>query len=545
MLGKADFNDPECPVIVEGAIRGLDDAMLDLLEPRHRQKLVRFISNGTLRLRRVQSEPGGGIKNVKLEVSDPEAGSSGALAWQAAPTGIPQAIQALFPDAIFIGAMQDAAEDAAKGKSSTTLGKLLAEFTTTLERAHGAKLQGFLDEIERHLAPGSPQRVGELKRFDKEASDVVGDFFPGLKLHLDIPVPGLKDLFKQGSVKVSEHGREAIRDFTSLGHGAQRSIQMALVRYLADMKAVESDQVQRRLLLVEEPELFLHPQAIEQVRMALESLSNSGYQVVFATHSPMMIDRSAVASTRIVRKALTDGKTRVMPSLREALARRVESEDKRLHTLFALENASGWLFSDKVLLAEGTTEKRILPGLYRSVTGKSMAADKISVMELGGAGSVPDCLTAFKELGLKASAVTDFDFALNQVVRLGLIDDNDEHVRACLEQIKDMSETDSTISIGPNGRAVNGPQKKATHVYRDWAKTGAGKPVAAALHRKLKAVGIWTWPTGDIESVLGLAGEKSEAEWAEFCRSLEGGNLEECVAEVGLVEGMVSWLRAS
>lgn len=106
-----------------------------------------------------------------------------------------------------------------------------------------------------------------------------------------------------------------------------------------------------------------------------------------------------------------------------------------------------------------------------------------------------------------------------------------------------MSETDSTISIGPNGRPVNGRQKKATHVYRDWAKTDEGKPVASALHRKLKSVGIWTWPTGDIESVLGLAGDKSEAEWAEFCWRLEGGNLGECVAELGLVKGMVSWLR--
>jgi putative ATP-dependent endonuclease of OLD family len=399
-------------------------------------------------------------------------------------------------------------------------------------------------EVGRHLAPGSGQRVEELKRFDKEASDVVGDFFPGLKLHLDIPVPGLKDLFKQGSVKVSEQGREAIRDFTSLGHGAQRSIQMALVRYLADSKVADGDQVQRRLLLVEEPELFLHPQAIEQIRMALESLSNAGYQVVFATHSPMMIDRSAVASTRIVRKALTDGKTRVMPSLREALGRRVESEDKRLHTLFELENASGWLFSDKALLAEGKTEKRILPDLYRAVTGKSLAADKISVLDLGGAGSVPGCLEALKELGLKACAVTDFDFALNQAVKLGFIEGDDGDLRACLQQIKDLSKADSSISIGSNGRPVNSAEKKATHVYRYWAKTEAGQPVAMALHQKLKEAGIWTWPTGDIESVLGLAGEKSETEWAEFCRSLERKSLEDCVDEVELVKGMVSWLGA-
>ncbi|MEA3259798.1 MAG: hypothetical protein U9Q93_07040 [Pseudomonadota bacterium] len=94
-----------------------------------------------------------------------------------------------------------------------------------------------------------------------------------------------------------------------------------------------------------------------------------------------------------------------------------------------------------------------------------------------------------------------------------------------------MSETDFTISTAPNGRALNGSQKKATHVYRDWAKANAGKPVAAALHGKLKAVGIRSWPTGDTESMLRLAGDKSEAEWAEFGLSLEGGNLGECVAE--------------
>ena len=542
VLSKADYNDPDCAVIVEGAIRGLDDSMLELLEPRHRQKLTRFILNGTLRLRRIQKEPGSGIKNVRLEVCDPEAGSQNNPVWQDQPTGIPQAIQALFPDAIFIGAMQDAAEDAAKAKSGTTLGKLIAEFTTALEQAHGAQLQGFLTEVEQRLAPGSEYRVDELKRFDREASDVVNDFFPGLKLHLDIPVPDVRTLFKQGSIKVSEHGRDAIRDFTSLGHGAQRSIQMALVRYLADMKVAGGNQTQRRLLLVEEPELFLHPQAIEQVRMALESLSIAGYQVVFATHSPMMIDRGSVASTRIVRKQQGDGKTSVMPSLREALEQRIESEDTRLYTLFKLENASGWLFSDKILLAEGKTEQRILPALYRAVTGKSLAADRISIMNLGGVGSVSGCLKAFEELGLTASAVADLDFALNQAVKHRLIDKDDEDLQACLSQIEELSKTDSAINIGDNGRPTNNGQKKAARVYREWAATEAGKSVAMALHKKFKREGIWIWPAGDIEAVLGLPGDKNELEWAEFCRRLERESFDECVVAASLVRGLFSWL---
>lgn len=40
-------------------------------------------------------------------------------------------------------------------------------------------------------------------------------------------------------------------------------------------------------------------------------------------------------------------------------------------------------------------------------------------------------------------------------------------------------------------------------------------------------------PTGDIESVLGGAGDKSEAERVELCRSLEGASIGECVAKLG------------
>jgi len=67
----------------------------------------------------------------------------------------------------------------------------------------------------------------------------------------------------------------------------------------------------------------------------------------------MMIDREAIPHSRIVRKDVDTGETRVMLSVSEALRRRVENADGRLHTLFELGNASGWLFSDRACWLRG------------------------------------------------------------------------------------------------------------------------------------------------------------------------------------------------
>jgi predicted ATP-dependent endonuclease of OLD family len=41
---------------------------------------------------------------------------------------------------------------------------------------------------------------------------------------------------------------------------------MALVQYLAEIKRQNNQQISTTLLLIDEPELYLHPFAIEQVR---------------------------------------------------------------------------------------------------------------------------------------------------------------------------------------------------------------------------------------------------------------------------------------
>lgn len=547
-LRGADFHDEDAPVTVEGTLAGLDGDHLTGLADRHRTKIEPYLRQGRLRVRRTQPHPGAKKAEILLEVHDPAIGTETEDAWKSNPSGIDNALKALFPESITIGAMEDAAEDATKAKTSSTIGKLLAEFAGPVEDHHGDELQQALAPLTDRLTADGAQRAAELDRFDREATEALRPFFPGIQLHLDIPVPTVRDLFGKGTIKASERGREAVRDFTALGHGAQRSIQMALIRYLADVRAGEQNSAQRRLLLIDEPELFLHPQAIEQVRTALDSLAGHGYQVVYATHSPVMVRREAVARTRIVRKHADTGETRVMPTAEEALAKRNPETDKRLLALYALENASEWLFSDRVLIGEGATERHLLPAVYQAVSGRKPADHGLAILGLGGGGSLPDALAVFGELGIEARALADLDFAANQAVQHNLIAEDDADLRECLRQIKAMAGDDPTITIGANDRPCSNKDnpagnKKPAAVFREWAARPEARPIAQALHGKLRPHNIWLWTGGDIEHHLGLTGERKDiTTWAPFRRRLEQEAYRDVIADPATIEAFVRWL---
>lgn len=548
VLSESDFWDRSVAVSVEGTVTGLGQDILDRLAATHRSRIAPRIKHRSLSFRRTQPLPNARKSGITLEIFDHYAGDDNAGSRVPNPSGIDNALQALFPSPIFIGAMENAADDATKAKNTSTLGKLLAEFSESVESNHGQELQECLETLHGRLAANGSARASELIRFDQEASSAVNAFFPGIELHLDVPIPMVRELFSRGTLRVSEKGSADRREFGSLGHGAQRAIQMALIRYLAEVGSSGQESAQRRLLLIEEPELFLHPQAIEQVREALCTLSKSNYQIVFATHSPVMVDQEVATSTRIVRKHPSTGETVVLATAREAVEKRVKKANKRLHALFALEHSNHWLFSDRVLIAEGSTERYLLPFVYEAVTGRKPAEDGLAILGLGGAGSLPESLSVFRELGIEVRALADLDFAANQAVQHGLIARDDEDLLGCLNQIRAMADKDATITLDGNGRPQSNKDnpagnKKPAVVFREWAARPDALPVAENLHRKLRDHEVWLWTGGDIKHHLGLAGSKDVGTWAPYRQRLADEVFEEVVNDHETVTALVQWLR--
>lgn len=229
-FGPKDFFDQQSSVEVIGVVEGISQDLLDQMNASHRASIENYITDEKLKIRRVQATPNAKASDIKISVwNDAEQD------WVPNPNGIDNALKSLLPEPIRIGAMENAAEDASKAKSTTTIGKLLAEFLEPVKAAHEVELAGHLGEVSRRISSDGDMRFGELAVIDQNVNRKIDDLFPGMSLKLHFDTPTFDELIKSGSIKVYENQDQG-RDFSSYGHGAQRSIQMALVQYLAEVK---------------------------------------------------------------------------------------------------------------------------------------------------------------------------------------------------------------------------------------------------------------------------------------------------------------------
>ena len=175
---------------------------------------------------------------------------------------------------------------------------------------------------------------------------------------------------------------------------------MALIRYLAETKATK--QIGKRgLLLIDEPELYLHPQGVEQVRQALKKLSSGNYQVIFTTHAPLMLHREHASHTVIVRKPDVTQGTIVRKPLALAVNEAIADAPHQSRVLFELGKAADVFFSDRVLLSEGKTEDRLLPLLFEGFYGTTARAAKIGLISIGGCSDLVPALRVLKSMEIE------------------------------------------------------------------------------------------------------------------------------------------------
>ncbi len=201
-LGDSSFNDTAQAVEMEGKISGISSAILAQLPENQRTSILPFLFTDSLFIKRVQPLPNASVANIKLLVKDP-ANIGTANEWKLNPTGLDQAIQALFPEPIHIGAMENSEEDVSKSKNTSTIGKLLAEIIGPIQTSYSTQVQTALDGIKNLLDIDGTTRATELNEFDTTVSGKVESFFPGVRIKVHVPTPELKEVFSKGTIKVA------------------------------------------------------------------------------------------------------------------------------------------------------------------------------------------------------------------------------------------------------------------------------------------------------------------------------------------------------
>lgn len=534
-LPISDFFDPEQPIIVEAVIAGIDDGVLEGLG-RHRPRFEPHVSEeGTITVRTIQPSPSCPARAIQKEAWINQEDGDG---WHN-PGGIKEALSALFPDVIVVPAMEDASADLSKNQKNTTIGKLIAAIMAPLQEAHGEAIQSALDEVRALLADDGESRAEALRQFDDDATQAVQNFFPGIRVKVEVPPPDIDAVFKSGRVRMADDRNGDApdwRDVSSHGHGAQRAAHMALIKMLADRGG--ANVAGRKLLLIDEPELYMHPQMIEQVRFALKSLSSAGFQVAFSTHSPLFVGRDDIAQAIMVRK---DGGHTITRNTMQNCCSVLENRQTQADTLLDLSNSSQLLFCDRAVLAEGKTERVLLPVLIEEVLGTSLLAESAAMVVMSGSDGFPGACAVLTALGFNQKVIADLDFAFRSGVLMGIWSREDQLYQDCLTVIAELA-PEVGFGVDESGLPTKRGEVTSEVAFNALATSDNGRGLVEQVHDLFLGQRIWVWDQGSIEYHLGMLGKGS---WAirqfrnELLRS--DSQLEDVVADLDGVRAALQW----
>lgn len=512
------FFDATGPVTVEGVIENVN---LQLLPGNQQQAVGGYLNGASLRFRRRQNSPGCPIGQLRIDVFDYQAD-----AWVDNPAGLDNALAVLFPEPLYIEAMEDVGEDVGKFGAKNTIGLLLKHVLGRINANNAAAItaiQGALSQVSAHL--NGQNRMVELSAFESAATTAISSFFPGLSLHLNFTPPDVEDLFKSSTVTLSD-AQGLPRPFTSFGHGAQRSTHMALIKLLADLTGgVAGNPGSTVVLLVDEPELYLHPQAIELLRESLLQLSSQNFQIVFSTHSPLLIGRAHALQTLMIFKDDAN-KTSVRKKLTSAAAA-FAAHEHHAEAVFSIQAATHLLFSERVLLVEGKTEQMLVPQIYQMTRGHSYTHDKGCIVSGSSSSALVPMMRILQSVGFTPKALADLDFIFKVAPSVGLVDATSAPFVACVNWFA-LNAAANGIFLDGNGLpARKGPNgATSTHSPAEaFELMAAALPIEVGqLVQVLRVQDIWVWPRGAIEAHLGIG--KTDGDRVSFLNiAIQAGNL--------------------
>lgn len=218
----------------------------------------------------------------------------------------------------------------------------------------------------------------------------------------------LEDAFKKNhTISVERDDSDRKETFLQNGHGV---IRQALFNFIAFLKENSTGTRKEYLILFEEPELFLHPRVTFKLRECLYRLAeNSPYQVLCATHSPMMIDVSKPHSSLIRTVKDKNENTRTY-QIGDDIFAKDEERKQRVQMINRFNpHICEAFYADKVILVEGDTETIV----YRDLLKRFYPEEEIFVLNTGSKNNMPffqEILTAFR---IKHCVIHDADTELN------------------------------------------------------------------------------------------------------------------------------------
>ena len=321
-------------------------------------------------------------------------------------TTIPQELQEAFP-VIFIGTDRNLKYQLPSSRNSI-LGTLMKDINADFENPDNLievgkegsgkmlpRIERFKQAIDEAIRTLRTDEFLALEKAIKDNALKQLGFNPETETDkLDLYFNPLSSLefYKSLEIYVKEH--EYNINATELGAGFQNAIVLAI------LKAFEDRKKQGALFLIEEPEMYLHPQMQRSLYKTIRQIGETN-QVIYITHSPHFVTIPEFNEIVIVSK--NNNGTHIKKSTlqtSDALKNKFRKElDPERNEMF---------FARKLLIVEGDTEKMAFPEF-----AKRMGID------FDGVGST------IIEVGGKRNLIDFVELAISFEIPVGLVYDTD------------------------------------------------------------------------------------------------------------------------
>lgn len=267
---------------------------------------------------------------------------------------------------------------------------------------------------------------------------------------------------------VGAHAGRLARTYFAAGDGASSAGPAGTL--VAAVEALCRARERGLVLLIEEPELFLRPQAQRYLYRRLRTFAEQGNQVLYSTHQPAFLNVGRLDELALLERTARHGTTIVQP---EALA---ADESFRALSEFDAERGE-LLLSRAALLVEGRTEKLAFPFIF-SALGHDVDREAVTIVECGGKPNMAIFIRICKAARVPFLAVYDSDARPGR--KPGRLN----------AELAELAGSGRTVMLAPDFEAVAGLHGHRHKPARAWQRFSSSDPgqVPAALRRVVETV---------------------------------------------------------
>lgn len=364
--------------------------------------------------------------------------------WDQNPGGIAGNVTSKLPKVIYIPA-HDGADDL--GETKGAFQNILLELFTDVrnESENYKQAQILLDQLAKELDPENSET--EFGKMMGELNRTLSGVFSGVGLNASAKLSDADSAIKPSfSVSMTSNIPTPVE---MQGTGVVRSTVFALLRYKA-LRDINKTSYERPLIICfEEPEIYLHPNAANQMRDTIYELANTANnQIVCSTHSPYMIDLGKrtgqvlnylyTKNTELEREkgdsVLCDLVFNKPFNIKDAFISLQDDEKDYVKFILKMDDYLARIFfANKVLIVEGDTEEIVFRETI-SLLPEEMKKNVMcnwQIIRARGKASIISLVKYLKAMGIKNLYVMhDLDsgtpgaVVMNEPIRRALDDDN-------------------------------------------------------------------------------------------------------------------------